>query len=204
MKSFRFFDSAKHWKRPARVRHADTLIGVATAEELRANQERTAKMPQLNRGKVWEGNPAPLEDTDKSPEAVIAGLSRYAYSAGLRDAVRRVQDAISALPAAQRGGARSYAVIAITDASAPPGHPSRELGHPADDGDDDAQQGTTPAAMQDANRDFWDRVGNRYRAGARDRAAEIARPGTPRAVQLGNESFWANQPKVTTKGWGQR
>jgi hypothetical protein len=134
----------------------------------------------------------------------------------LRNAVAAVADAIAALPAKDRGAARSFAVCKIADAEAPVGHPSRTLGHPAEnDGHDDARQNdelgagpagsrttATPTDVQKANQDYWDSVSNRYLA--RDSAAAIARPGTPRAVQLANSQFYSNQPKVTTKGWGQR
>jgi hypothetical protein len=115
---------------------------------------------------------------------------------------------------------------AIIDAEAPVGHPSRTLAH--EDGDDPEQTdeltggsmsrgpagsystagtrelGTamTPADVQRMNSNYWDSVSNRYLA--RDSAAAIARPGTPRAVQLANSQFYSNLPKATTRRWGER
>jgi hypothetical protein len=81
--------------------------------------------------------------------------------------LRQVQDAIAALPAAERGAARSFAVCRIADAAAPADHPSARLGHEDDDigatdelgaGPAGSLSTATPEEINDSNRrHFGDR-----------------------------------------------
>jgi len=150
-----------------------------------------------------------------------------AFTGRLAEMVAAVVATINTLPAKDRGAARSYAVVRIADAMGD--HPSQKLGH-GDDGEDPEQTdeltggsmsrgpagsystagtrelGTamTPAAVQRMNSNYWDRVGNRYRADARDSAAEISAPGSIRAISLANREFYANQPTAPGRRWGER
>jgi hypothetical protein len=52
--------------------------------------------------------------------------------------------------------------------------------------------GASPAAVNAANKDYWDKIGQRY--SNRD-AAKLSAPGTIKSIQTANETYWANQPK---------
>jgi len=162
MKSFRFFDSARHWR------------------DIKITADPQPRNPGLfPNSTAWNGR--------------------------LAEVVAAVVATINTLPAKDRGLARSFAVRSIADAEAPPGHPSRELGHDLDASpsvkQNDETETATPAAMNDANRNYWDRAGNRYLS--RD-AAAIAAPGSIRAINLANSQFYGSQPKAPGRRWGER
>ena len=157
--------------------------------------------------------------TDPAPRSPDIFRNTTAFSGPLAESVTAVVATIDPLPANERGAARSFAVCKIADAAAPADHPSAKLGHDPDASpsvpETDQREGgslgagpagsrSTAAAMNDANRNYWDRVGNRYRAGARDSAAAISAPGSIKAVQLANESYWSKMPRAVTKPWGSR
>jgi hypothetical protein len=139
-----------------------------------------------------------------------------AFSGRLAEIVAAVVATINTLPANERGAARSFAVCKIADAAAPADHPSAKLGHDPDASpsvpETDQREGgslgagpagsrSTAAAMNDANRNYWDRAGNRYLS--RD-AAAIAAPGSIRAINLANSQFYGSQPKAPGRRWGER
>ena len=185
----------EHFRRhPTRTRDSGRRI---TVQERLPTRDTIVKAEPLEQnpsmhGLHWVGDLEP-----------VGRALRSMTNVALRDRLTKaIVDAVANYPAAKLGHEDDTDDVDATDELTGGSMSRGPAGSYSTAGTRELGTAMTPAAMQDANRRYWDKVGNRYLAGARDSAAAISAPGSIRAVQLANEKFYS-RPPVTTKRWGQ-
>jgi hypothetical protein len=189
----------------ARIRSRDALLTPPTAEELAANQRRTASMTGLDLGLRWEGN---LKPVGQAVAAVIDALKRVTDKRAARDALGMATVELAAfggeLESSEAGNAQYGTVNFSGNDEANGGREEDINGHAVRSNDGgritritgDFGATQSPDEINEINRAHY------ARAGTQDTTVRCGRP-TPDSINAANRAFYGNASTAPVRTWGK-